>query len=76
MERLFNRCPSCESAEIRLQNLSEGGFREFCPTCNFVTYYVEFACKPAPHCNADVFGICPRANCPNPGVPRKKLCVH
>jgi len=74
MERMFNRCPSCDSPHIALQTLEEGGTREYCSQCLFVAVYIVFSCKPVKHCNPDVFAICPRNGCPDPGSPLKKLC--
>ena len=73
LPKLFNRCPSCKSLEITLQRLTEGGWREFCGACNFVTNYVEFTCK---HCNPDIFALCPVNNCNPPGRPKQKLCLE
>jgi hypothetical protein len=70
----FRVCPSCGSSNITLQTLIEGGKREYCSTCLFVANYVRFSCKPQEHCNPDVFAICPRTGCPNPGTPKKMLC--
>jgi hypothetical protein len=71
---MFQRCPSCDSGSISLQVLDEGGMKEKCPDCFFVSEYVRFTCQPQGHCNPDIFAICPRANCPNPGQPSTVLC--
>jgi hypothetical protein len=71
---IFLRCPSCDSVSISLQILDAGGMREHCPECFFVATYVKFNCTPDKHCNPDVFAICPRKDCPNPGKPSEKQC--
>jgi hypothetical protein len=71
---MLNRCPSCDSESILLKILDPGGMSEECPECFFVTKYVRFSCTPTGHCNPNIFAICPRVNCPNPGQPSAVLC--
>ena len=68
---IFRYCPSCESKEIGLLPEAKGVI-EYCYTCNFAVNHVLFTCG---HCNPDVFAICPRRDCPNPGSPTYRLCV-
>ena len=69
-EAMFCKCPSCRQSEMRLREIA-GGYMELCTQCNFAVNYVQFTCG---HCNPDVFGLCPRDECPTPGQPTKKLC--